>query len=138
MELRDHHENFDWITETTLFLVVWRHVNQSENYFNPFLCKIYMHFCTRRSLKQTLQIFAEHRPMEKIYSWIKIDQTLLSKSCLKICVHNNLLSGYFQFNDLLSIWKLVTSIFEYTIVIFYLDTRHKSWCLYTISKLFFV
>ena len=121
IELCDHYENFDWITEITLFLVVWRHVDQSENYFNPFLCKIYMHFCTRRSLKQTLQIFAEHGPMGKIYSWIKIDQSSLSNflSCLKICVHNNLLSGYFQFNDLLDIWKLVTSIFEYTIVIFF-------------------
>ena len=31
IELCEYHENFDWITETTLFLVVWRHVNQSEN-----------------------------------------------------------------------------------------------------------
>ena len=39
IELCEYHENFDWITETTLFLVVWRHVNQSNNYSNPFCAK---------------------------------------------------------------------------------------------------
>ena len=93
---------------------------------NPFLCKIYMHFCTRRSLTQILHIFADTSQWNKSIPEFKIDQTLTHISYhVSKSVYITTYCLDFSSNGLLNTWKLVTSIFEYTIVIFYLDTRHN-------------
>ena len=60
----EYHENFDWITETTLFLVVWRHVNQSNNYSNPFCAKNLHAFLHKAEPNTNSAHFCRHKPMK--------------------------------------------------------------------------